>query len=148
MDTGEKSSQPYRDAQTLPRQTTEIPTALETIRQYFLSDRERLSKYSDEDIQQVAQLLRPLNSEWSKVPRLYIVLRNIGHLYALDSFIAQGITDLWFPFSVKSFPPCVNQNVCRAFLETQWIVLTKAIDQEKGEQGRHQYFAAGRALPF
>lgn len=108
----------------------------------------QLRKWSDEDIRHISELLHSLSPKWSKFPRLYIVLRTIGHLHALDALIDLGITDFWFPFSVKSMPSCVNPSVRREFLESQWIVLTRAADLEKGHQGMHQYFDQGDSLPF
>ncbi|KAI9766196.1 MAG: hypothetical protein M1839_005012 [Geoglossum umbratile] len=131
-----------------PRTTTEKPEVMKEIDRYFLPDRGSLSKYSDKDIQRVSELLRPQNLKWSGATRLYIVFRVIGHLDVLDSVIAQGVTDLWFPFSAKFFPLCVDQNMCKEFLEAQWIVLTNATDFEKEGRGRHQSFAEDGLIPF
>ena len=60
--------------------------------------------YSDLELQQMSRLLRNMGrGSWSKVPRLYTILRIIGQLQLLDSFIDQGITDIWFPSQKPPF---------------------------------------------
>jgi hypothetical protein len=67
-------------------------------------------QYSDADIQEISSLLRFLDRlAWSRIPRLYIVLRRIAQLSLLDIFIAQGVTDMWVPFSATSLPRVLPQ---------------------------------------
>ncbi|KAI9869165.1 MAG: hypothetical protein M1813_002989 [Trichoglossum hirsutum] len=106
------------------------------------------SGYTDADIQQVSHLLRQMDHiEWSRIPRVYIVLRRIGQLQLLDSFVDLGITDIWFPFSKATVPRVLGSSQ-EAFLQAQSVVLTKAIDLEKGGQGKHLYFGDGEPQPF
>jgi hypothetical protein len=113
----------------------------------FLPSRD--DRYTDSDIQQISNLLEHMNCiSWSKVPRIYTVLRRIGQLQLLDAFIAQGITDIWFPFSNTSLPQLLSPSFRSEFLQVQSVVLTKAIDLEKGELGQHRYFGEGEPLPF
>ncbi|KAF3926556.1 Ankyrin-3 [Arthrobotrys entomopaga] len=105
--------------------------------------------YLELEVQQIASLLEPINSRWARVPRLYIVLRLIDQLPLLDStFLAQGLTDFWLPFSLGSLPDGVPLAVRSAFVRAQSVVLTKAIDLEKGERGRHRHFGPDEPLPF
>ncbi|KAH0536550.1 hypothetical protein FGG08_006580 [Glutinoglossum americanum] len=106
------------------------------------------TQFLETEIQQISRLLQRINSKWSKVPRAYIVLRLIGQLHLLDAFIAQGITDFWFPFSVSSLPDSINSSTRANFVRVQSVVLTKAVDLEKGDRGVHQHFAEGEPLPF
>jgi hypothetical protein len=79
---------------------------------------------------------------------MYIVLRLIGQLHLLDNFIAQGITDFWFPFSIATLPDSVTLATRTDFVNMQPIILTKAVDLEKGENGKHRHFAEGEPLHF
>ncbi|KAH0536387.1 hypothetical protein FGG08_006737 [Glutinoglossum americanum] len=106
-------------------------------------------RYTEVDMQQISQLLRQMDCvEWSRVPRIYTVLRRIGKLQLLDSFIEQGITDICFPFSAATLPQSLGPSSRAAFARTQSVVLTKAIDLEKGELGEHRSFADDERLPF
>jgi len=104
--------------------------------------------FTDGQILEVSQLLQMTNKSWSLVPRLYIVLRHLGQLPALDVFIAQGMNDYWFPFTIRSLPQFLSPVLRQKFLEIQWIVLTKGSHLEKGEDGAHQNFGPNEALPF
>lgn len=154
MESLEDNVQACRDAQMVSQQTIDTDSwethsmALDELESYLPSVGKSLVKHSEEDIYRIAGLLRLHRSAWSNVPRLYIVLRSIGHLEALPSFTSLGMTDLWFPFSIGTFPLSVDQTIRRAFLEAQWAVLTKSIDLEKGEQGEHRSFAQGEFFPF
>jgi hypothetical protein len=55
-------------------------------------------KFSDNDIQYAMDLLKVVSPQWSKVPRLYVVLKTIDRLGDIEAFVVQGITDKWFPF--------------------------------------------------
>ncbi|KAI9747817.1 MAG: hypothetical protein M1835_001965 [Candelina submexicana] len=110
---------------------------------------EEARPFPESDIQEISSLLRLLGGEsWSRVPRTYIVLRTIGQQHLLDSFVDEGLSDLWFPHSMRSLPNVLDLPTKAKFLEAQAIVLTKAIDLERGEQGKHIYFTQGEALPF
>ncbi|KAI9765554.1 MAG: hypothetical protein M1839_005420 [Geoglossum umbratile] len=109
----------------------------------------RRANYSDKEIQQVSDLLRILGRQsWSTVPRVYIVLRLTNQLQLLDMFIDQGITDIWFPFTERSLPDTLSPSRRAQFLECQSAVLTKALDLENGDHGKHAHFGRGEPLPF
>jgi hypothetical protein len=159
MDAPLEDAQPCRDAATTKATKDNAGEegdprngSTEKLGQYFTSNdglgTSNSRKFSDEDIQQIMELLKWVEPRWSKVPRLYIVLRSIGQLDSLDDFIAIGVTDLWFPFSARSCPSNMSQSMRRKFLEAQRLVLTKAMDLEKGEGGTHQYYARDELLPF
>src|SRR4051794_19617667 len=72
---------------------------------YIDTDPGRRNALSESDIRQVSDGLRRLGKDsWSKVPRLYAVLRLINQVQVIDSFVAEGFSDLWFPFSHKTLP--------------------------------------------
>lgn len=106
-------------------------------------------RYTDADILEISCLLELMGrSAWSSVPRIYIILRRIGELQVLDAFTAQGITDIWFPFSTNSLPDLLRPSLKVEFLRLQSAVLTESFDLEKGEEGQHRYFVDGEVLPF
>jgi hypothetical protein len=104
--------------------------------------------FSDADINAVSTLLMHIAESWSKIPRTYIVLRSIGHVNLMDDFINAGFTDHWFPVTTNSLPAKLSPTVRSAFEQAQVAVLTKSIDLEKGQDGKHQHFARGETIPF
>jgi serine/threonine protein kinase len=95
-------------------------------------------------------LLKHCNGDntWNRVPRTYIILRVIGQLDVLDKFIELGFSDQWFPVTSKSLPQILSASIREKFVGVQDRVLTKSIDLEKGESGRHRHFVKGELLPF
>jgi hypothetical protein len=85
---------------------------------------------------------------WSRVPRLYTILRMVNQVQVIDSFVAQGVSDIWFPFSLKTLPEDLRSDSSRfAFLEAQDLVLTKAFDLER-EDGKHRHFSKAEDVPM
>ena len=119
-----------------------------TLEEYFPSgDAPRI--YSDSDLQNISKLLKSGGRySWSEVPRIYTVLRIIGEHQAIELFLDQGITDIWFPFSFASLPKALGSTVQGNFLDAQKVVLTKGLDFEKDENRDHAHFGRGDALPF
>ena len=115
---------------------------------FFAEGNQRQKAYSDSDIRQVCLLLSQVNLQWSKVPRTYIVLRSISCLELLNTFIDLGVSDLWFPFTEQTLPPCVLPSKRSQFVAAQNLVMTKSVDLEKGEKGQHCYFRANEPLPL
>ena len=105
--------------------------------------------YSDWDIKEISRILL-LNcpSSWSQVPRLYIVLRIINQLPALDSIFDQGFNDIWFPFNASSVPTVLSSTKRNEFLEAQSLVLTKAVQLERYKDKPHLYFGKNEFFPF
>lgn len=113
-------------------------------------------RFSDAEIEEIAAHLRNTDHEaWSRIPRIYAVLRLIGHEELIDSFLQMERTDIWFPFSDTTLPPAVTR-VCRSrFLETQDVVLSKFFRLEKGigpgkeeSEKEHAHFSQEESLPF
>ncbi|KAH7068910.1 kinase-like domain-containing protein [Paraphoma chrysanthemicola] len=93
-------------------------------------------------------LLRHINPIWSRVPRTYVVLRSINSLNMLDSCIDVGLSDYWFPIKEQILPKFLRPSIKAAFVDAQKLILTKSMDLEKGEHGRHCYLQKGDLLPF
>ena len=107
------------------------------------------TRYSDFEIRQVSNLLKDDDKfKWSQVPRLYTILRTIGQLHVLDNIIEQGINDYWFPFDVKSAPTILSASMRNQFVESQSLVLTKAVDLEKSPLKHHAHFGKDDIFPF
>ncbi|KAI9772754.1 MAG: hypothetical protein M1835_006235 [Candelina submexicana] len=138
----------------LPKSGSPYRTAEEKLAEYFphanvdkLEGGDRI-QYSETVIYEISDLLRHVDKTWSRSPRIYIILRLIHQLELFNELIHQGITDFWFPFAPASLLRVVRPAVRNDFLASQWMVLTKAIDLENGEDGKHRYFADGEPLPF
>src|SRR5262249_46456772 len=106
------------------------------------------SFYTDLEISEVSSLLKHLNPSWSKIPRTYIVLRTIGRLDLIEEFIDFGFSDHWFPITQKFLPQSLNPKARSDFLNAKYLILTKSVDLEKGERGRHHHFKQDEPLPF
>jgi serine/threonine protein kinase len=102
-------------------------------------------RFSDADVRKVGSLLSALpqaKPSWSRVPRVYIVLRLIDQHELLDQFIQQGFSDYLFPVNANGLPNCLDVAGRVAFVKVQRLVCTKAVDLEKGG---HQVFAADQS---
>ena len=107
------------------------------------------ARYSDRDIQEISCHLQSNGKQaWSQVPRLYTILRTIGQLHIIDALIEQGISDYWFPFDTKSVPTLLSSSMQYHFLESQSLVLTKAVDLEKNSRKQHAHFGREDVFPF
>ncbi|KAF2816763.1 kinase-like protein [Mytilinidion resinicola] len=106
--------------------------------------------FSDAEIQEISGLLSDIECSWSQVPRTYIILRTIGHLQVIEELLAVDFSDHWFPVTVRNLPPTrsLTPSIRSAIVDNQKLILTKSIDLEKGENGRHRHFEHGDVLPF
>jgi hypothetical protein len=119
----------------------------EQLGEFFADD--PAGHFTDADLAQISFLLQNSNhASYSRVPRLYTVLRIINQLNVLDEFIKRDITDISFPFNAKSFPSIISFEAQGKFLQYQHVVLTERLDLEKGEQGRHFYFGKEEPAPY
>jgi hypothetical protein len=127
---------------------TTAETMASRLGDYFLEGKESRAQYADSEIYQISLLLKQSNPKWSKVPRTYIILRNIGCLSLLDTFIDLDFSDYWLPVTERSLPHCLRPSHRSEFVAAQNLVVTKSMDLEKGEAGRHCYFRRNEPLPF
>jgi hypothetical protein len=92
------------------------------------------AKYNDTEILQMSTLLEKAgHASWSKVPRLYIVLRRISQLDLLEEFIRRGITDSRFPFTAAAASGLLPVHMQLSFLETQQLIFRSIVRIEHGE---------------
>jgi hypothetical protein len=115
--------------------------------QYFVEDVEP-RVYSDSEITDISQLLLRLNPSWSRIPRVYIVLRIIGCLHAMSTFVDVGFSDYDFPVTARSLPPDLNPKARFDFVKNQTVVMTKSLNLEKREGGQHCFFRKNDYLPL
>jgi heat shock protein 1/8 len=107
------------------------------------------SVYTDSEFIQVSTYLQNTGQpSWSAVPRLYTVLRLLNQLDMLDTFIEQGITDIWFPFTQTSLPNTLSPTARARFIDQQTVVFSKSLLFEASAHRKHAHFAHGEPLPF
>ena len=92
--------------------------------------------------ERMSDLLRGgTRTTWAERPRTYIVLRMIGRVDAMDSFIEQNLRDIHFPYTQERLPGTLTDMSDRLkFVDAQRLVLTPARDLEDVENGRHCHF--------
>lgn len=97
--------------------------------------------------ERMSDLLRGLaRVTWAERPRTYIVLRSIGRVDTMDSFVAQNLRDIHFPYTQERLPRSLAEMSDRQrFIDAQNLVLTPAKYIEDVEGGRHTHF--GKASP-
>jgi heat shock protein 1/8 len=105
--------------------------------------------YTDAELQHISSLLRNTGqATWSSVPRIYTVLRQIGQLQLIETFIEDGITDIWFPFTNASLPEVLSPSIRANFINMQPLVITKALEFEKDPERKHAHFDRNELVPF
>ncbi|KAH8733173.1 kinase-like domain-containing protein [Phaeosphaeriaceae sp. PMI808] len=115
-----------------------FPTALDHSRKAF----------TENDIRSIADVLeRTSQKEWSRIPRIYSILRKIGQLNIINAFLDSGITDASFPFSKNTLPEALNCHSERSmFLDLQHLVFNaEALNLENG---RHGHFSNSTEVPL
>lgn len=109
---------------------------------------EELRTLSDIEIDDVSRLLEGQNEAWSRAPRTYIVLWLIGRVDLLEDLLSSGFSDFCFPATPTSFPPDLGVSIKQKILQVQYVILTKSLDLEGGENGKHRHFSNNNPLPF
>jgi hypothetical protein len=92
--------------------------------EYFAIEEEPRTLYTDQECTEISRLLKDSDREpWSRVPRIYTVLRLIGQVPAIDGFLDLGMNDLWLPFQISQLPKSMPTFYRERFIEAQNIVL-------------------------
>lgn len=91
---------------------------------YFIGDNEPRVEYSESEISDISQLLLRFNPSWSRIPRVYIILRIIGCLHVMSTFVDVGFSDYDLPVTAKSLPPDLNPKARSDFVKNQTMVMT------------------------
>jgi hypothetical protein len=86
------------------------------------------------------------NSRWSLRPRTYIVLRLLGCLDLLDSFVTNNTFDSRIPYDAHTLPGFVEDSkLRRSFIKYQVLVLT---DAKRIEDSTEHVFIQGNVDIF
>ncbi|KAI4687480.1 uncharacterized protein J4E88_003069 [Alternaria novae-zelandiae] len=96
--------------------------------------------YNDETILALGELLAMLGKHnWSVRPRLYLVLRMIKEVRAMNMLIVEGFKDIHFPFTEVDLTSSLKSAASRQnFLREQRFVLSsRSVDLVQG--GRHHH---------
>ncbi|KAK0822834.1 hypothetical protein LTR73_008994 [Friedmanniomyces endolithicus] len=126
-------------AQAPPAAASPLGEAAERqLSKYFIDGTERQTGFNDLDIQQVSRCLSQVNTQWSKVPRTYILLRTLGCLEILNAFIELGFSDHWLPVTEDNIPHCLHLSKRSKF----------SLDLEEGAKGQHHNFRPDEPLSF
>jgi hypothetical protein len=114
----------------------------ESISEHHFDDAECLSISS--------HLIANGHPTWATIPRIYIVLRLINQVHAIEHFIRLGLNDLCLPFNnTSNIPGSISLSVRQRFLETQIVVLTKSINIERGlSDKKHVRFSKNEPFPY
>jgi serine/threonine protein kinase len=115
---------------------------------YFLEGNEPRVEFSESEINDISKLLLRLNPSWSRIPRVYIVLRIIGCLHAMSIFIDAGFSDYNFPVTARSLPHNLSPKARSDFVKNQTVVMTKSLNLEKIEGGQHCFFRKNEYIPL
>lgn len=93
----------------------------------------------DSDFERISNLLSQLgNPEWSERPRTYAILKVIGSVKFMKSFIDANLLDIAIPYDDKRIARVLAKKEGAKFIENQYLVMTDAYDLEKAG-GRHQH---------
>ena len=105
------------------RQTASLERQ-QSLRSYFSIEEVPRTSYTDQEFADIARLLEGTDRvSWSRVPRIYTVLRLIGQVTAIDSFLDLGLNDMWLPFNVSQLPHTMSAFHRSKFVESQNMVL-------------------------
>ncbi|KAI4606690.1 hypothetical protein J4E80_010002 [Alternaria sp. BMP 0032] len=120
------------------------------LRRWFPHNAEETSApFTENDIREIADVLTRCGRErWSRVPRLYSILRKIGQQDTIDAFIDSDITDVYFPFNKSTLPEALRDHSARLrFLELQHLVYNReALSLER--HAPHGHFSDSTEVPF
>ena len=106
--------------------------------------------YTDMEFEQISAYLRSTKQEaWSTVPRLFTVLTLIDCTDALNIFMQNKMSDMWFPFDDRTLPPMLQSSTKARFIEIQKVVYegSKAHQLESGAKP-HAFFDKDDRIPF
>jgi hypothetical protein len=133
--------------ESTPMSSSRARSVDELLGEFFAKD--RVEAFTGAELEQISHLLQNSGRHsYSRVPRIYSVLRMIDRLEFLDEFIKTNATDLSFPFSATSFPSTIDVEIQSEFLRSQSLVLPKTLNLEKGEREGHLHSGIGEQIPY
>ncbi|KAH8597018.1 kinase-like domain-containing protein, partial [Bisporella sp. PMI_857] len=109
----------------------------------------REQPFVDEDFRGIMEVLREFGyMTWAVIPRTYAILRLIRRIEDMDDFLEQNLSDLSIPYTNDNLPINLSQSTKASFLKVQHLVLTSAMDLERGEAGEHKHIKSHEELQF
>jgi hypothetical protein len=97
--------------------------------------------YAEEDFTEISRLLSLVGKpQWSERPRTYLVLRSIGEVQAMGSFILEQLNDIHFPYTEATLPKCClsSPGARHSFIQKQSLVFSpRPADLVLGGPHRH-----------
>ena len=79
------------------------------------------------------------NNSWKQAPRIYRMLYLIGLESAMDKFVEEGVnSDIWFLFTTRSLPGCLEPKQRQRFLKLQHMADTDVLYLEKNSKSETQ----------
>lgn len=113
-----------------------------------IGQRPELKPFTETDIGEISTILaRADKVAWSRIPRIYVVLRLIGRLDAIEELIQQEISDAWLPFTPKSVPELFHAQRSD-FINAQELGFnSKAFNLERSDT-RHGHFRNATDVPL
>ncbi|KAF4627646.1 hypothetical protein G7Y89_g10507 [Cudoniella acicularis] len=97
------------------------------------------SRFKDSDFVRISELLAQLGTPgWSERPRTYAILRVIGSIKSMKSFIDAEFLDISIPYDSGKMAKVLAKSLANKFIEKQYLVMTDAYDLEKAD-GQHQH---------
>jgi serine/threonine protein kinase len=101
------------------------------------------------DIRKIADiLLRHSKMSWSKIPRIYSILRIIGHLEYIELFVKQGLTDYCVPFLKSCLPSQMAPQHKAAFFQAQQLVFNSNLIIASEAAVHHCHFQDEDEVPL
>ncbi|KAH8719516.1 kinase-like domain-containing protein [Phaeosphaeriaceae sp. PMI808] len=106
------------------------------------------SPFTEKDIREISNILEHIEGgAWSRIPRVYVVLRIIDRLDFISSLIQQEISDAWFPFTQHSLPEGLRSH-SKLFLQTQTLVCNKNALNLERKDSSHGHFRDPSEIPL
>ncbi len=87
--------------------------------------------YDEDEIEDVAWLLKRLDRAWSETPRTYILLRMADQLREMESLLQSEFNDFHLPASINCLPHSMTPKARRCILENQHLVMSEGDAFEK-----------------
>ena len=100
------------------------------------------------DIERIGVILRHSKFSWCHIPRIYSILRIIGHLEYVNLFIQQDITDYWLPLSGGTFPEGLDSGCRTDFIEAQQLVFNTQLIGTSSAAVYHCHFRKEDQVPL
>jgi hypothetical protein len=107
--------------------------------------------FTEKEIREISSIWErtPHGRHWSRIPRIYILLRLVNQLEAIDGFLDQNVTDISLPFTQKSLPDVLRNHSARLkFIELQDLVYSTKVLRLEQDDAQHGHFKDSNDVPL